>query len=183
MKLKVLFFLLLLPVSMMSFCQTGNGEEIILDEAFLPDCGTLYVRSFHQIGKIKNLEMEVVEIKDPILVTQKSFVRLTYYPIPSSRTLYYWASLELQDLDNLITSLTYFNFNILPQRPEDYTEVIYRLENDFMVAAFADKNQNWKVVVKLTEDDASRCKIDATQLPLLIGYFSKAKKYIEEVDN
>ena len=151
-----------------------SKDGSILKKEFydLPVVGTSYNKTQNQVLIITDLKSN----------EKRGCLRIiTTYPSTSSSTDYI-GTLDPDELDAAIMSMEKILADILPNKPETYTEVVYRTRDGIQIGTFwNDKKEEWNIYVQTksyTSRSMSSFKKD--ELSKLIENLKNAKQIIGE---
>jgi len=146
---KLLITILIIPFFISVVAQ---DKEKVLSQAdqFSARSGALIQKEFIEIGNAKALDIKIIRIKDLNSGSKISALRFEYtYPSAYSSDTYI-ATLDSDEIDGLIKSISNIQNNVFNTTCSNYTEYIYRSRGGFEFGAFYSKEeQKWSPFVKL----------------------------------
>jgi len=173
--MKHIFLLLLLSlICNFSFAQTIEEKTLTNASIFSARSGTLFLKEFIEIGEIRLLKVNVIKMKDLNSGDQISFLN---FELPSGLDKII-ASLDKEEVDGLLSSVSEILLNVINTTASVYTEYIYRSKEDLKLVAYCKKGQSdWTIILKLNNYDFKALfglRID--DLNKFIEYLQRAKK-------
>lgn len=129
---------------------------------------------------VKGIENEVLIITDVLSGVKYGCMRLiTVYKGVGHTLDKYIGTLDYEELDACIKSLTYINGELLPTRPDCYTEVEYKTLDNLRIGAYY--SSEWKAFV-YTKGYTHRSAeyINSKHIESLISVMEQAKDMIKE---
>ena len=167
--------LVLFPI--VSFSQT-NDKGLTQAEQLTSQAGQLIETQFIEVGKLRELEIKVLKFID--LQSNQSYTALRFElklkSAYSNDTKI--ASLDLDEIDDLVQAIKNFQTNVFPTKREVYTEVSYRSKTGFEAGAYYNLTKgNWTSYIQLDKygrDSLMFLSIDDFQT--LLNYILKAKE-------
>jgi hypothetical protein len=152
--MKRLLPIVLILIGMPSTAQDKDREMSQADE-FSLQTGKLLEREFIDVGKFKNIEVRVLNLKDlstgqgtSALRIETTISRGTY---SSSRKL---SSLDIDEVEDLLKAIANLQENVFNSTRENYTEVIFRSRGGFEAGAFFDTSKKkWTAYIQIDRYD------------------------------
>lgn len=184
---KVALLITLLLCSGLAFAQSAkNDEEKTTSKAlqFLAKDGSFVLKEFFDLGTVKGVQCQVLIITDVVRNEKIGCLRVEkdYYSSYSSGPDSYIGTLDYDELDACVKSITYINETLLPSQPEVYTESEYKTRDNIKVGAYYDtKKKAWTAYV-YTKGHTSRSAafFDSSNLTELANIMGQAKEMIKE---
>lgn len=180
--LAVLAFLVVSPV----FAQQKKEDEASTSKTieFMDKDGSLIVKEFYDLATIKGVKCQVLIVKDVVVGKKIGCMRLetTHYTSYTSSPDTYIGTLDSDELDACIKSLSYLKENLLSQSSETYTEASYKSRDKVEIGAYysADKKKWTAYVQTKSYTNRSMQFFDADNLDALAQEMEKAKAMIAE---
>ncbi len=172
----ILLAILLIPFITLAQVKEDAREKSKL-ETFSEKSGKIIQKTFIDIGKVKELKVEVLVFEDLTDNSKISGLRLeagVYSTLGSSTKT---AFLDKDEIDGLLKSLSYFKEKVFPSSPENYTEVTFSSRSGFSAGVFQDNKKKWSLVLKLEKyDSRSSVYLKDTDIDDLIRLIEKAKE-------
>jgi len=148
---QLLLFIIILIISINAYSQ-GKSEMSNAD-IFLSQNGYLFEKQFIEIGKFKKVEVNDIIVKsingdDNINSIRLSFDGVSKY---SAKKTYY-ASIDEDEIDDIIIVLDYISKRLNEPFPQKYTELIYKSRSGFSIFAYTKKRmENWQIGLQLDQ--------------------------------
>lgn len=180
MKRNIFFIFLFALMSNTSFAQ--DTEEVSKSKTieFLNSAGTLLKKEFYELPDVKGIKNEVLIIIDVLSGVKYGCMRLTTkYKNGVSIPDEYIGTLDYEELDACVKSLTYINEELLPTLPDCYTEVEYKTLDNLKIGAYY--TSEWKAYV-YTKGYTRRSAefLNSKHIESLISVMEQAKDMIRE---
>ncbi len=179
---KLVLFLSVLFLSVSGFTQTKDDVPSSQSAAveFLNTQGSLIVKEFYDLPKVKGVECQVLILSDVVNNTKMGCLRLETHYSSSYSSDSYIGTLDYDELDACIKSLQYIKDSLLPSTPLVYTEVEYKTKDGVKLGAFFSKNK-WSAYV-YTKGYTSRSAefLSADNIDSFISIMNQAKTLIAE---
>ena len=163
---------------------------------FEKSIGSLIRKDFYNLPKVSDVENNVLILTDILTGTKIGCLRMETKPFSSSNETYV-GTLDFEELDAAIKSLSYIKETILPTTPDVYTEIAFKSKDGVQLGTyFNEKTQKWVVFIWLrkwadflvevnAEPKCSSRKYalhcDVTQLSKMIENLKRAKSKIQEL--
>lgn len=186
MKLKslLLSFVIVLFTATPSFAQQKEEESASTTLQFMKTSGSFMVKEFYDLATIKGVACKVLIITDVVSNKKIGCMRLetTYRSSYNSSPDTYVGTLDADELDACIRSLTYLKDNILSKNAETYTEAQYTSRDKVEIGAyFNESKMKWTAYVQ-TKSYTNRSMefFEAENLEALSAEMEKAKAMILE---
>lgn len=186
MKTKALILAItaLFIASTTSFAQQKEEESASTTLQFMKSSGSFLVKEFYDLAVIKGVTCKVLIITDVVSNKKIGCMRLEteYRSSYSSSPDTYVGTLDADELDAGIRSLTYLKDNILSKDAETYTEAQYTSRDKVEIGAyFNESKKKWTAYVQ-TKSYTSRSMefFEAANLDALAAEMQKAKDVILE---
>ena len=198
MIMKKLFILLVLLCSV----AVSNAQEKETEKSqskavlFEQSIGSLIRKDFYDLPKVRGVENKVLILTDILTGKKIGCLRIETKPFSSSNTTYV-GTLDFEELDAAIKSLSYIKETILPTTPDIYSEIEFKSKDGVQLGTyFNEKTQKWVVFIWLrkwadflvevnAEPKCSSRKYalhcDVTQLSKMIENLKRAKSKIQEL--
>lgn len=162
-----------------------EAKDLTKLEEFSSKAGNLIEKEFFFLGEVKELEINLLTIRDLIKNTKIEGVKFeveysigSYGSIKRSTN----AFIDYDEIDGMVKSLTYLKNNVFATQRLNYTEVAYKSRSGVEVGAYFDENKkDWHPFLKVSKyisDSNIYPKI--ADLDMLITSLSLAKKMIED---
>ena len=177
---KLVLILSILFLSFNGFAQAK--EEIPSSQSaaveFLNTQGSLIVKEFYDLSKVKGTECQVLILSDIINNTKSGCLRLktNYSSLSSDSNI---GVLDYDELDACIKSLQYIKETLLPSIPLVHTEVEYKTKYGVVLGAYFSKNK-WEVYVCINGYTSRSADLDTDNIDSLISIMTQAKTLIAE---
>lgn len=140
--------------SVIVICQTKE-KELTQAEQFSKRSGTLIERQFISIGKIKEVEVKVLKIKDLNSEVDDSALRIEYEYRGSSITDTKIAHLDEDEMEGLVKSIKNLQTSVFGSKRESYTEVSFTSRTGFQAGAYFETLKNkWVAFVQVEKYDS-----------------------------
>lgn len=114
--------------------------------------GILLRKDFYDIGKVEGVTFQNIIITDLSTGEKTGALRLeTYYYSPSLGTDTYIGTLDYDELEGCIKSLTYIKDNVITSLPETYTECEYKTKDGVRLGAYVrttKKEREWNIYIQ-----------------------------------
>jgi hypothetical protein len=124
---------------------------------FLAHRGSVVVKEFREVGKLKGKYSDAIVVSTMILAILKGTNRKTSFGVKLERTgtESYSDTSVLLDFDELNELMEAFDFiaslaTNLKSKKSDYTEVIYSTKDDAQIGFYQDKHQQQQAFVKIS---------------------------------
>ena len=134
------FLLLLIAfvlVTSVLFAQGSKGESKSKSIEFMASCGSLIKKEFYDLyKKVKGVESQVLIITNVLTGKKMGCLRLETSDYSGGSKDSYIGTLDYEELDACIKSLTYIKDELLLTHPDVYTEVEYKTLDDLKLGAY-----------------------------------------------
>lgn len=138
------------------FSQEKVEKQTTQAEQFSATAGTLIEKQFIDIGKVKGVTVQVIKFKDLNNGTSKSALRFEYEYKSSYSSDTKIATLDLDEIDGLIKSITNLKSSVFSSTRDVYTEVTFTSRTGFKAGAYYDVDKaKWVTFVKLEKFDSN----------------------------
>lgn len=184
---KLFLFTVLFTIAALSFAQERETEKSASEAVrFEKSVGSLIKKDFYNLVDAENDYKVDVLILTNVLSGAKvgclrweNRYRADYM---SSSYIPYIGTLDFDELDAAIQSLTYIRDTLLPTVPDNYTEVVFESKDGMMLGAYFDNNENkWTIFVRTKSYTQDSTKNFRNQfLPKMIEMLINAKSKIQE---
>lgn len=175
---KILFGLILFVFTTLNI----NGQEKILSQAdqFSSKSGILIEKEFIDIGRVRTLEVKVLKIKDLNSGSKISSLRFELTTSGAYTNDTHISSLDADEVDGLIKSITNIQNNVITTLPSNYTECIYRSKTGMEFGAFFSKSDvKWTLFVKVDKySNKSIFIMKNDEITTLLNLVSKSKEFL-----
>ena len=185
MIMKKLFILLVLLCSV----AVSNAQEKEAEKSqskavlFEKSIGSLIRKDFYNLPKVSGVENNVLILTDILTGTKIGCLRMETKYRSSYSTDTYVGTLDFEELDAAIKSLSYIKETILPTTPDVYSEIVFQSKDDVKLGTyFNEKTKKWVVFIytkSYTSRSATFC--DETELSEMIEIMKTAKSKIQEL--
>ena len=196
--MKKLFILLVLLCSV----AVSNAQEKETEKSqskavlFEQSIGSLIRKDFYDLPKVRGVENKVLILTDILTGKKIGCLRIETKPFSSSNTTYV-GTLDFEELDAAIKSLSYIKETILPTTPDIYSEIEFKSKDGVQLGTyFNEKTKKWVVFIWIREYSENPLKAnvepkcssrksalhcDVTQLSRMIENLKRAKSKIQEL--
>ena len=151
---------------------------------FMSSNGAFLVKEFYDLTPVRDVDCKVLIITDMVSGKKIGCMRLqTEYRSSSSYSSdTYIGTLDSDELDACIKSLTFLKDNLLNSSPETYTEAEYSSRDKINIGAYySTERKQWKAYVQTKSYSSRSMKFfDAESLENLKQQMEKAKALIAE---
>jgi hypothetical protein len=145
-----------LLVASIAFSQAKVEKQTTQAEQFSATAGTLIEKQFLDIGKIREVSVQVMKLKDLNSGISKTALRFEYEYKSSYSTDTKIATLDLDEIDGLLKSMNNLKTTVFPSTREVYTEVTFRSRTGFEAGAYYDTDKKkWIAYIKLEKFDSN----------------------------
>lgn len=160
-----------------------NQKDLSNADRFFLKTGVILEKKFIDIGKLANIDFQILIIKDIHNKNEIRSLRLHYIGytgvIPDNAI----TTLDIDELDDLINLVKLIRDKISSLNPENYIEYIYRSRSGFTAGCYYSKQKRnlseWVTFLKMTEiDKQSTVFIYPEDLEKLINILTLAKEKI-----
>lgn len=184
MKAKVFILAIVtLFAASMSYAQQKE-ESASTTLQFMKSSGSFLLKEFYDLAVIKGVTCKVLIITDVVSNKKMGCMRLEtkYLSSYSDSPDIYIGTLDADELDACISSLTYLKENILSKEAETYTEAQYTSRDNVEIGAyFNDSKKKWTAYVQTKSYTSNSMKFfEADNLDALAAEMQKAKEMILE---
>lgn len=170
---------LITSLSLLIVVAFGQTKEQALTQAeqFSLRSGTLIERQFINIGKFKNIEVKVLKLYDLNANVSRSALRFEL----KSRSAYSSgtkiASLDVDEIDDLIRSIKNLQQNVFSTTRDAYTEVSFKSISGFSAGAYySPEKGKWEAYLQLEERDSeSMVFLLTNEFEALLNLIEKSK--------
>lgn len=177
---KLLLALTVLMVSSTLCAQENTEKSESKTVEFMSSCGTLLKKEFYNLEKVKGIENQVLILTDLKTGEKVGCMRLTTEYGSGMNTTSYTGTLDFDELDACIQSLTYIREQLLPTTPETYTEALFKTRDKLEFGAFWSSDK-WKAYVQTKGYTTHSIEFMATyDLFILIKVMKEAQSIISE---
>ena len=184
MIMKKLFILLVLLCSV----AVSNAQEKETEKSqskavlFEESIGSLIKKDFYNLSKVRGVENQVLILTDILTGEKMGCLRMKLQQYSSSNE-HCVGTLDFEELDAAIKSLSYIKENILPTTPDVYSEIVFKSKDGVQLGTyFNEKTKKWVVFIytnSYTSRSAAYC--DETELSEMIEIMKTAKSKIQEL--
>jgi len=177
----ILMSLLSFYLPFRGYSQQGNSKidksnEISNVEKFSLKSGVLIQKEFVDIGSVKGCKIQIANFTDLISGEKTNGVKFEYEASSSYTSDTKLALLDSDELDGLIKSITIIQEKILPNLPENYTEVSYKSRGGFEAGCYKSR-KDWSAYLKLEKyDGKSYVFMNKEDLGQLMSLLRSAKE-------
>lgn len=178
---KILFILLsFVLMSNVAFAQESENESKSKTVEFMAGCGSLMKKEFYDLPKVKGVSNQVLIITNVLTGKKIGCLRVetTYYNGRSTDS--YIGTLDFEELDACVKSLTYIKDELLPTTPEVYTEVEYKTLDNLKLGAFHSKGKWTSFIYTKGYTSRSADFLDSSNIATFIEVMNQAKAMIAE---
>ena len=184
MIMKKLFILLVLLCSV----AVSNAQEKETEKSqskailFEQGIGSLIKKDFYDLPKVCGVENQVLILTDILTGTKIGCLRMETKPFSSSNETYV-GTLDFEELDAAIKSLSYIKETILPTTPDVYSEIVFKSKDGVKLGTyFNQKTRKWVVFIYTKSYTSRSAKyFDETELSEMIEIMKTAKSKIQEL--
>ena len=187
--MKKLFILLVLLCSVAVSNAQENAQEKETEKSqskavlFEKSIGSLIRKDFYNLPKVSDVENNVLILTDILTGTKIGCLRMETKYRGAYSTDTYVGTLDFEELDAAIKSLSYIKETILPTTPDAYSEIVFQSKDDVKLGTyFNEKTKKWVVFIytkSYTSRSATTC--NETQLSEMIEIMKTAKSKIQEL--
>lgn len=142
--------------------------------------GTLITKDFYDLPKVKSVECQVLIMTDVVKTEKIGCLRLITYHKSSYSKDTYIGTLDYEELDACIQSLTYIKEQLLPSNPTVYTETEFRTSDGVELGAYYSKGKWTAYVHTKGYTRYSAEYFNSSNIEDLISVMVQAKTMIEE---
>ncbi|MEE0904217.1 MAG: hypothetical protein U0L68_07140 [Prevotellamassilia sp.] len=181
--MKKLFILLVLLCSV----AVSNAQEKETEKSqskavlFEESIGSLIRKDFYNLPKVPGVENQVLILKDILTGEKMGCLRMKPKQYSSNEPCV--GTLDFEELDAAIKSLSYIKENILPTTPDVYSEIVFKSKDGVQLGTyFNEKTKKWVVFIytnSYTSRSAAYC--DEKELSKMIEIMKTAKSKIQEL--
>ena len=184
MIMKKLFILLVLLCSV----AVSNAQEKETEKSqskailFEQGIGSLIKKDFYDLPKVCGVENQVLILTDILTGTKIRCLRMETKPFSSSNETYV-GTLDFEELDAVIKSISYIKETILPTTPDVYSEIVFNSKDGVKLGTyFNQKTRKWVVFIYTKSYTSRSAKyFDETELSEMIEIMKTAKSKIQEL--
>ena len=184
MIMKKLFILLVLLCSV----AVSNAQEKETEKSqskavlFEQSIGSLIRKDFYNLPKVSGVENNVLILTDILTGTKIGCLRMETKPFSSSNETYV-GTLDFEELDAVIKSISYIKETILPTTPDVYSEIVFKSKDGVKLGTyFNQKTRKWVVFIYTKSYTSRSAKyFDETELSEMIEIMKTAKSKIQEL--
>ena len=185
MIMKKLFFLLVLLCSV----AVSNAQEKETEKSqskailFEQGIGSLIKKDFYDLPKVCGVENQVLILTDILTGTKIGCLRMETKYRSSYSTDTYVGTLDFEELDAVIKSISYIKETILPTTPDVYSEIVFKSKDGVKLGTyFNQKTRKWVVFIYTKSYTSRSAKyFDETELSEMIEIMKTAKSKIQEL--
>lgn len=178
-KLILLVFLAIISFPIISQEQKEVSKSKSIE--FSSRAGSLIKMEFYRLGKIKDIEFEVLLLTDVINNDKSACLRIKTigagYTVSSTEE--YIGTLDSDEIDACIKSLTFIKDSILNTIPKNYTECQYKSRDDVRMSVYLGSNETWKMAIQTTYRRSSTAFLKFEDIFMLILKITEAKQKID----
>lgn len=177
MKRLVVFFSMVFLASLAFGQATKVQQEMSKTEAFSARSGRLMQKTFIDVARVKDTDVQVVVFTDLIDSTKMKGLRFSKIVVLSSlATDEKVAVLDEDEVNALEQSIMIMRDRVMNTQPNYYTEAIYRSRGGFEAGCFYSDGK-WKAYLKLRKYDSKSYEfLDAGQFMRLLTVIKQAKR-------
>lgn len=182
---KVVFALLVAVFATMTAFAQEQAKDAVPESKskaveFLKTDGSLLIKEFYDLEKIKGVECQVLVITNVVSKKKIGCLRLETKYSSSYSSDSYIGTLDSDELDACIQSLQYIKDTLLPSTPEVYTEVEYKTNDGVKFGAYFANNKWTAYVYTKGYTSRSAAFINAENIDKFIAVMQQAKALITE---
>lgn len=176
--------LLVLLCATTSFAQAQAKDDIPESQSktieFLKASGSFFVKEFYDLPKVSSVECQVLIITNVVSGKKIGCLRLTTKYNSQYSSDDYIGTLDSDEIEDCIKSLTYIKDTLLPSTPTVYTEAVYKTKDGVKLGAYYDEGK-WKAYV-YTKGYTSRsaCFLKSDNIETFINVMNSAQQLIAE---
>lgn len=180
---KIIFIILsFVLVCNTSFAQDAEDVSKSKSIKFMAKSGSLIKKEFYDLPEVKGINNQVLIITDILSGKKLGCMRIetSYYNGHSSDL--YVGTLDYEEIDACIKSLTYIKDKLLQTKPKVYTETIYKTLDNLKIGAYYSKEKStWRAFIYTKEDISHSAEfIDTSNIATFIDIMKQAKTMIAE---
>lgn len=181
MKTLIFIFMISIVSYSLSFSQNKTQEkELSNAEKFSQMSGTLIQKEFITIGKVRDIEVQVIFYTDVINNVKRSGLRFEFILMKSYGDDSKVAILDPDEVDGLIKSVKIMLDRFLSSTCDNYTEISFYSRGGFEAGCYGDNNK-WRTFLKLEKYDSDSYKFLNTQdFEQLLDILEKSKTYLSQ---
>ena len=140
---KLLSILIVLFIATGAYAQSHTSESSSKTLQFLEAGGSFMVKEFYDLATVKGVDCKVLIITDAVSEKKIGCMRLETkdYSSATRSTEAYVGTLDSDELDACIQSLSYMKDSLLPSPRETYTEAEYRTRDKVTIGAYFDTHK------------------------------------------
>jgi hypothetical protein len=151
---KINIILILFVFTFSALAQEKKEKQTTQAEQFSAQAGTLIEKQFVDIGKVKGINVQVMKIKDVNSGASKNALRFEYEFKSQYSTDSKIGTLDLDEIDGLIKSMTNLKNNVFPTARDIYTEVTFRSRTGFEAGSYySPEKSKWSTWVQIEKYD------------------------------
>lgn len=188
--MKKILFPLVLILSVGTIVAQENGEKGLSKSKvveMLNKEGVLLKKEFYDIGKIPVAEFQNVIITDISSGKRFGALRVQTSTYTSTGTDTYIGTLDYDEIEDCIKSLSFFKNGLIVSIPPTYTECAFKTKDGVSFGAYlhtTKKEQYWRLFIKTKSyTDRSQKFMDIDQLDVIIDILNKALENMGEYLN
>lgn len=177
----VLFMMATIFLTISANAQANKQEEVSKSETvqLLQKDGVLLRKDFYDIGKIEDVTFQNIVITDISTGEKTGALRIeTHFYSSSLGVETYIGTLDFDELEGCIKSLTYIKDNVITSLPETYTECEYKTKDGVSLGAFVrttKKARDWRIYIQTRSySDRSQEFLDSDKLIEVISLLNKS---------
>ena len=167
---KTLLMIAVLFLAISANAQSEKQEETSKSETvkLLQKNGVLLRKDFYDIGKVEGVIFQNIIITDISTGEKTGALRLETSYYSSLGTDTYIGTLDFDELEGCIKSLTYIKDNVITSLPETYTECEYKTkdENFLDTMRINENNEKMRLLVEKTKQQYEKVKEAARECEL-----------------
>lgn len=150
---KILFMMAVVFLAITANAQSNKEEEVSKSETvrLLQKDGALLRKDFYDIGKVEEVTFQNIVVTDISTGEKTGALRIETSYYSSLGTDTYIGTLDFDELEGCIKSLSYIRDNIITSLPENYTECEYKTKDGVSLGAFirtTKKEKTWEIFIK-----------------------------------
>ena len=172
-------------ISIICICNIGLGQNKVEKglsraEQFYSTKGILIEKEFHNVGAVKEIDIQIIKLKNLKEKDSLSYVRLIFGYQTDFKLKDKPGIIDSDELAGIIESMAYICKNILPSKRDNVTEVTFKTRTGIETGAYFEKaTLKWVCFIKLIESDRnSQVLLSSEDFFLLLTYLRKCKEII-----
>ena len=172
---KIIPIILVILFSISANGQITKEKELSKTEEFSGQSGTLIQKTFVDIGKIKEVKIQIVILNNLINQESISGIRFSKTHKSSYSSDEKVAFLDPDEIDGLIKSINILKYKIFNSNPNNYSEVSFKSRGGVDAGCYYSKGK-WETYLKLEKYDSdSYAFLNQNDFSTLLSILVKAQ--------